>query len=498
MKQKKFGKKIQNWHRPLGPSQLRRRFRTHRYDDSELDARRSVLDEFPEGDDCWDCYDPPCDPDCEYCGGDDGNDLYGYYLRRFVQGLAYQSPPLIPLELAVDRAAAEADNADLSLPEDRQNPAGIEQRLASHIDRLSSISSDSTALRQQISESIRELRNIEIVQRVADKSRVPDLATRACLFAPFWVRPPLTWDIRSGRLLVDHLFAHYEIPPFLYAEWFRRSDITRFKWVCWFILLGQGGSLKRAADFFHWNIPARFTHHLFGVPYEASPTEACLMAEVKRLGGSDVDCDRILRNPAFVIDPTEPSADESHREFWHDTVSWLIAHREAITDEECSLILSWAMHEYTEAHRADSPPFSWKGRRVRAVLARSVEYQREVENPWYRYRWRRHGWNWRLDDPPHGTWSFIELTSGDDLFEEGRELRHCVASYAGRCVSGYSAIVSIRYNDVRRITIEISPRTRRVVQARGLCNRQANAEELRVLSLWMTNVVRRDTSAQTQ
>src|SRR5262249_22438322 len=155
---------------------------------------------------------------------------------------------------------------------------------------------------------------------------------------------------------------------------------------------------------------------------QASPTEACLFAEVKRLGGSQTDFARVLQNPAFVIDPTERSAVESHSSFWHDTVRWLVTHGQAITDEESDLILSWAMHEYTEAERAGRAPFSWKGRRVRAIVTRSIEYRRQLERPWSCYRCRGHGWDWVLEDTPQSKWSFVELTTGEELFCESESM----------------------------------------------------------------------------
>lgn len=52
------------------------------------------------------------------------------------------------------------------------------------------------------------------------------------------------------------------------------------------------------------------------------------------------------------------------------------------------------------------------------------------------------------------------------------DLHHCVYSYDGRCVAGASAIVSLRLNGKARVTIEVSPASKRIVQARGTCNRE--------------------------
>jgi hypothetical protein len=63
-----------------------------------------------------------------------------------------------------------------------------------------------------------------------------------------------------------------------------------------------------------------------------------------------------------------------------------------------------------------------------------------------------------------------------------------VASYATRCHTGLSSIWSLRlWKDERFrhvLTIEVDPRRRAVVQARGLANRPASGKPLRILRDW--------------
>jgi len=72
----------------------------------------------------------------------------------------------------------------------------------------------------------------------------------------------------------------------------------------------------------------------------------------------------------------------------------------------------------------------------------------------------------------------------EDLYKEGKNLNHCVNTYANKCFEGSSTIVSLRYNDKYRVTIEINPRTMYIVQVKGRFNRQANSQEQRVISQW--------------
>ncbi|MBC8048995.1 MAG: PcfJ domain-containing protein [Chitinophagales bacterium] len=55
-----------------------------------------------------------------------------------------------------------------------------------------------------------------------------------------------------------------------------------------------------------------------------------------------------------------------------------------------------------------------------------------------------------------GNHSFVPLMKPDDLREEGKKMRNCVASYAPRVASGRSLIYSVRRSDVRVATLEIA------------------------------------------
>lgn len=488
MKQKKYGQKIQNWHRPLGPSQLRQQFLRKRYDDPELKKQGRSIDCSSSGDFDW---------DWDY-GDEDWDEpenswrfgLFNYYLDQVLDPITNPPSPLICLKQLTDVLANRHPKADLpEVDPDPKSLLPVEERLSAYLDRLAHFPANLTFIQSCIHESIGDSLNLDIVKSWGDNLQYPHLAKYICLFAPFWIRSPQTWSENGERSLIDHLFVLYDVPDFLYYQWFYEPEVPRFKWWCWFILLGQGGSLKRAAERFQWNIPNRFQHYLQHVTFEASPTDACLFVEVKRLGGSAIDFIRLRRNPAFVIDPTEYSAVNPYMTFWYDTVRWLIIHSNAITDTESDLILAWAMHEYTEAERAENPPFSWKGRRVRRVLERSRQYGQQLRRSASGDQWQSHGWDWGWNEVPSERWSFVELTSGEALFDESQAMHHCVSNYARQCAAGRSAIVSMRYNDTRCLTIEIDLETRQVVQVNGLCNRSATTKEQRVVARWMERVL---------
>ncbi|APR78908.1 Hypothetical protein A7982_04255 [Minicystis rosea] len=276
-------------------------------------------------------------------------------------------------------------------------------------------------------------------------------------------------------------------------------------------LLGQGGNLHRAARRFGWSIAKRFTHCFSTAPDDLTALEACMWSEIVRAGGHRVDLDRLRRKPAYVLDPTaapvsvtepgpegEPSwSAERWREqaacvtrthaFWHETVAWLVRWREQLSDQTSADILEWAMHQHTEGLRrwdVPSAQFSWRGREPASAHAAALEYQRLRDTRYGDFVWRARDLDWESSEDEATVWTVRELTSSRALAEESRAMHHCVASYAYRCARGETAIFSLCAGGVRKVTIELDPVSRHMVQVRGACNRPATAEEQAVLARW--------------
>lgn len=496
MKQKRHNKKVINWHRSLRSWRRRGWYRRQQeaiYDPAvvleENRAAAGDVDCFDGVDIYWNAYDPY---GCPCCRGDrrrdDSDDLYRVALSNLLEHLLGRPRLELPQPQPLAISAADADEAARE-PCAADAKASIETRLYSHLERVEALNAESAPrLNRQIGACI-DRRDIERLKNAAGELSY-HFVKQVCLFAPFWLRPPRSWKPGSAASLLDHLFARHEVPQFLYKEWFEEREVPRLKWLCWFILFAQNGSLKRAAKLFNWSIGSGFAASLFAAPQDLSPVEACIFAEVKSLGGSELDFVRIIRDPAFVIDPTQPAEMPTQNKFWRDTVRWLVAHSGQIPDIEWNFILPWAMHEHAEAQRGGRRPFSWTGRTVRAVIERARRYHQIMRDPYIDHHWAGHGWDWQWQDSTDCTWSFVELTSSEELYIEGNTLHHCVASYGGRCVLGQSAIVSLRKNSEPRITVEVDPATKSIMQARGLSNREADGEEQRIIARWANAILR--------
>ena len=79
------------------------------------------------------------------------------------------------------------------------------------------------------------------------------------------------------------------------------------------------------------------------------------------------------------------------------------------------------------------------------------------------------------------TWSVKELLSNRELGAEGREMGHCVYTYAKSCRNGSTSIWSLGVEDGkghrhRVLTIAVDPRSRTITQIRGRFNALPNAK----------------------
>ena len=313
----------------------------------------------------------------------------------------------------------------------------------------------------------------------------------ALRLSSFWVRSPAGFTRKKNDLsetigdLMEHLFAVHPVPASLRNAWTWPLDHPALRWIVWFILAGQGASIPRAGKLFGWRVSTKVLHFLHLAPQHLGPEAAYTWAEVKTLGGGDIEFRRLLGNPAYHTSPglMEDPRDFSFRRFWTETVHWLTKQRDVLTDELCESILPWAWHEYRETAGADVV-FSWRGRSAARAIRAAQEYAASFWTPNADLSWAPRGWNRAWTTESGLTWKISELVSGRQLYEEGQAMSNCVAQYTERCASGQSTIFSLRCEGLRRLTVEADPRTGIVVQARGPFNRLPIAEEDARLQDW--------------
>ena len=84
------------------------------------------------------------------------------------------------------------------------------------------------------------------------------------------------------------------------------------------------------------------------------------------------------------------------------------------------------------------------------------------------------------------TYEIIQIKDAFSLYEEGKDMHHCVGSYAYKCMRGDTTIWSLRLihqnTHKKLLTIEVS--NNRIIQAKGKFNRRATSFEREILLDW--------------
>jgi hypothetical protein len=142
------------------------------------------------------------------------------------------------------------------------------------------------------------------------------------------------------------------------------------------------------------------------------------------------------------------------------------------------------------------PNFSMNGRTAESLLRAVQAWHRQLgkEVKGGDLQWKESG----LDDFQHiegspqkknmTVWKIRELLSSGELIAEGRQMRHCVASYAQSCAKGICSIWTMdsetEQGIEKRVTIEINRKQNEILQVRGKMNRKPTEKEKDILNRW--------------
>jgi hypothetical protein len=315
------------------------------------------------------------------------------------------------------------------------------------------------------------------------------------------IRPVADWPgtISSWRLAVSslahHLVCKYQVPVFLASSW-HSADASADKKRGWFVAHALG------ARFRSLDLPivmSRKMEHIFLASRDHLPIEhAIRRAELLALGASAEIVQAVLS--------TRLATDLSNGEFWRTVWIFLVVNACLIDPAQVGPMIDFiqairhdrvAMETPTGIVEMDPPQplFSVKGRTAQSMLRLMRDWHRSLGLSSTGFSWTPSPLRpMLLEEPsedaaaPSRRWQLMELTNSGQLRTEGTALHHCVASYAYSCHQGLSRIWSLRLwrgERVRHVlTIEVDPRRRAVVQARGLANRSASGRPLQLLQDW--------------
>jgi len=326
-----------------------------------------------------------------------------------------------------------------------------------------------------------------------------------------WIRPLDEWKPKGKALetilrsLITHLICQYPMPSFWYEVWFRHDERNqnaggrrKAESVAQFVELARGTGLYQLVKEERFPVPfTRKQCHAFmqqrGVD---RVVQAVRWTQVQSLGG-----DRGLAEALCRTEWGEAFGDEVFRAH---VIQWFC--NQGMLD----LVQVAPLLDYIEHAREENANWSMKGRTVRALMRDMEGWHRELAE--VQRLARRAGvaqwtvcrkpppehfkpsgfknWDWmrktkdKRGRPVETLYKIVELIAYKDLVDEGRALRHCIASYAWSIEKGQKSIWSFSVDREKTLTIEVRNSTKTVTQVRGHCNRLPTQNELAIVQRW--------------
>ncbi|MCX6318665.1 MAG: PcfJ domain-containing protein [Bacteroidetes bacterium] len=145
--------------------------------------------------------------------------------------------------------------------------------------------------------------------------------------------------------------------------------------------------------------------------------------------------------------------------------------------------------DYLRAAKKDDPALEMKGRTLHSLLKRSDEWHKHHSHVTKIMEWNSCGINGFRFEKKEEQIVLEELTSNMLLADEGKAMRHCVASYDSYCNKGRTAVFSLRSYSLdillnRIATIEVDLHNKRIVQAKGRLNAKIEPATKALLEKW--------------
>ncbi len=324
-----------------------------------------------------------------------------------------------------------------------------------------------------------------------------------------WLHQPDQWDPAPGHSILDylspdylspdylrasgrpqqftslarHLLADHPVPNFMTWVWLLEPSQTACAYQKLYKHLGLGNSIRGAA------IPLRLTkvmaNFFMQAPDHLSVEQALRWSHVRGLGG----------DPAFAKEvlSTQIGTKLEYQAFWTEVIQFLL-NRPGLDLAMVAPIIEFLDFHRREAARPSLRMLShrrfgaflsgvrrWMERRALGRNRPMLSWSRTKIAGLELFEPQRTAWSVRY-------WTIRELTDSRQLLEEGRTLRHCVASYTGICAGGKTSIWSLRRHgslqSQRLLTIEVDPKTRTIVTARGHCNASPQPDVRRIMEIW--------------
>lgn len=310
-----------------------------------------------------------------------------------------------------------------------------------------------------------------------------------------WAGISSSWRLAVSSL-AQHLTCRYSVPAFMSSVWYAGDDAGDRK-RSWVIAHSHGASFRSL------DLPIAMTRkmeHIFLASQDHLTLEPALRRAELLAFGVPVEFIKEIMSTRLATDLRNGS-------FWCTVWMFLVTHAGEMDSSQIGPMIDYIQsvrHDRIKIETQDGivdlippqPSFSMKGRTVRSLMRHMREWHRHLGSygATPTFSWARSPFKpWLFEEPQQDAgmpkrWHMLELTNSAQLCEEGAALHHCVGSYAHLCHRGSSSIWSLRVWQGEKIrsvlTVEVDPKRRSVIQARGKANRSASGKSLRFLRHW--------------
>jgi len=358
-------------------------------------------------------------------------------------------------------------------------------------------------------------------RKVADSPQAWTVLHRLLRFRGQWVNDVSSWKPKGKSVttllksLIRHLICKYPMPSFWYEVWFRGTermyrhrngaldgapiDDGAFSFCDMFVKLAQGHGMYKLVK--KGGFPVALTkkqcHAFMQQKKVNNVVHATRWTVVRSFGGE--------RSLAKALCDTRWGEGFGAREtevFRGTVIQWFCAQGMLDMSQLGPLI------DYIEFCRENVPEWAITGRTVVSLMRDMEQWHADLVAD--RQAQRRASWDARRKPPPEkfescgiGDWkhhlkrkdsqtgkqvqefhTIQELLTYKGLHEEGRELRHCVTSYAWNIGRGATSIWSYSMNGDKILTIELANSTKTIRQVRGYRNRMPTSGEMNYVQRW--------------
>jgi len=361
-------------------------------------------------------------------------------------------------------------------------------------------------------------------------SQLFESIARAAKWNRAWLRDPLSWTAPDGnpneqlRSLFDHLFVEYPVPEFLYQAALFGSD-EFFKL---FMRMGRGQSVRSSLPKcgLAFTMTKAMARAFVQAPKHLHAFNAIGWAQIIGTGGNPNLAKRIIDSDAWTT-----ICDTSNEDLWFGFVRFMIriqrdfdsvnpVNRLKLGDGELREIVTFFRQQRlrpaaeilgyrTINEEPLQPNLSFDERTLRSFrrLMRTWKTDLAERAQALSYRPRpvvrsqpivvQPVWpassigGFRVDWDDGQAFTIDEILTVAELFAEGGIMKHCVASYASQVSNRHTTIWSLKVHSSdshkRLLTIQVNPFNRKVIQAKGPCNRAPLELESLVMQKWMAS-----------